>query len=78
MGEDGVGFLPGQDDGELRRAFHALDAGEEIEFSIEDLLVEEEEGAEGLILGGGGDVFLDGEVAEEGGDFGSPIRRDGV
>jgi hypothetical protein len=32
--------------------------------------IEEEEGTEGLVLGGGGDVFFDGEVGEEGFDFG--------
>lgn len=36
---------------------------------VEDVAVEEEEGGERLVLGGGGDVFFDGEVGEEGLDF---------
>lgn len=36
--------------------------------AVEDFAVEEEEGAEGLVLGGGGDVLIDGEVGEEGFD----------
>ncbi len=41
---------------------------------MEDLAVEEEEGREGLVLGGGGDVSFHGEVGEEGLDFGgAPI-----
>ena len=69
VGEDGAGFGAGEDDGEFRRAGDAFDAGDEFEFPLEDLLVEEEEGAEGLVLGGGGDAAVDGEVAQEGGDF---------
>jgi hypothetical protein len=34
-------------------------------------LVEEDEGVEGLALGGGGDVAFDGEVGEVVADFGS-------
>jgi len=38
---------------------------------VEHLAIEEEKGAEGLVLGGGGDVFLDGQVGEKGFDLGS-------
>jgi hypothetical protein len=34
-------------------------------------LVEEEDGAEGLVLGGGGDVAFDGKVTEKGFDLGN-------
>lgn len=36
---------------------------------MEDVAVEEEDGAEGLVLSGGGDVFFDGEVGDECLDF---------
>lgn len=45
---------------------HALDAGNEGQFALENLPVEKEQGAEGLVLSGGSDVALKGEVAEEG------------
>lgn len=34
------------------------------------MAVEEEDSGEGLILGGGGDILFDGEVGDEGLDFG--------
>jgi len=42
---------------------------------MEQLAIEEEEGAQGLVLGGGGDVFLHSQVGQEwvrlgGGHFG--------
>jgi len=37
---------------------------------LQDVTVQEENGREGLGLGGGGDVAVDGQVGEEGGDFG--------
>jgi len=40
------------------------------QFDAQDVVVEEEDGGEGLVLGGGGDVFVNGEVGEEGFDFG--------
>jgi hypothetical protein len=36
---------------------------------VEHLAVEEEEGAEGLVLGGGGDIVLHGQVSEKGFDL---------
>lgn len=69
VGEDGAGFGPGKDDGELRRALDAFDAGNVFELLLKHFPVKEKESAEGLILGGGGDAAVDGEVAEEGGDF---------
>jgi len=43
-------------------SFEAIDEGG---VHTEDAFIEEEEGAEGLILGGGGDLSDFGEVAEE-------------
>jgi hypothetical protein len=45
MSDDGMGFLLCQDDGQLRWALDSLDAGQVIEFAIEELLVEEEQRA---------------------------------
>ena len=55
----------GEDDRNLGWAFNSLYLVDEVEFPIEDLLVEEKEGAEGLVLGRGGDMFLDREVSEK-------------
>jgi hypothetical protein len=46
--------------------------GEEdgVNLFVEDFAVEEENGAEGLILGGGGDVPFHGQMGQEGLDFG--------
>lgn len=43
--------------------------GVEFEFGAEEFLVEEEEGGEGLVLGAGCDISLDGQVGEKGVDF---------
>lgn len=51
MGENGASFGSRKDDGKLGRAANALD-GDEFELPIEHLLVEEEQGAESLVLRG--------------------------
>jgi hypothetical protein len=43
----------------------AYDVGGDVDFGLQDVAVEEEDGAEGLILGGGGDVLFDGKVGDE-------------
>lgn len=67
VGEDGLDFGSGEDDGEtfVFLGAQGLDAGE---FDVEHLFVEEEDGLHGDVLGAGGDVFGDGEMGEEGGD----------
>lgn len=69
--DNGAGFLFGEDGGQVlgRLGAGGLDGG--VEGAIEDFAVEEKKGAEGLVLGGGGDVVIDGEVGEEGFDLGS-------
>ncbi len=62
--EDGAGFGGGEDGGQGFGFFGADDFGRNFDGDVEDVAVEEEDGAEGLILGGGGDVFLGGEVSE--------------
>ena len=69
VGEDESGFGGGEDDGEAFWAFGAGDLADLAEVELEDLLVEEGDGIEGLVLGRGGDVEGLGEVGEEGVDF---------
>ena len=68
MGEDAQDLVAGEDGGE---AFGSFGTGKEdgLDIFVQDVAVEEEDGAEGLILGGSGDVFLLGEVGEESLDF---------
>lgn len=69
-GEQFMGFLPAEDDGDVFGAFGAHGVDGEVERLFEHAAVEEEDGVEGLVLGGGGDLFLGGEVSEEVFDFG--------
>lgn len=57
--EHGARLGTGEGDWNLWRAFDPFDLVDEVEFPIEDLLVEEEQRAEGLVLGGGSNMFLD-------------------
>jgi hypothetical protein len=70
VGKHGARFCPGEDDREFGRAPDTLHSNDEIEFPIEDLLIEKKQGAQRLILGGSSHVSFNREVAEEGGDFG--------
>lgn len=67
--EDVDGFFAGEDGG---KALGTFGAGEEdgFDFLVKNFAVEEEDGAKGLVLGGCGNVAFDGEVGEEGADFG--------
>lgn len=69
-GDDAEDLFVGEDGGEALGAFGADGAGGEVEFDAEHFAVEEEDGAEGLVLGGGGDASFDGEVGKEGLDLG--------
>jgi len=55
----------GEDHGQGFGFFGADEVGGKFDFDLENVAVEEENGAEGLVLGGGGDVFFDGEVGDE-------------
>jgi hypothetical protein len=59
-----------EDRGEVLGAVSAFEARERRQVEVEDLAVEEGEGAEGLVLGGRRDAAVDGEAVEEGGDLG--------
>ena len=69
MGDDGVGFLPGEHDGQLGRPADSFHAGDVLQLLVEDLLVEKKERTKRLVLSGGGDMAVDGEMAEEGSDL---------
>ncbi len=63
--QDLLDFLAGEDRGERFGAMGADELGGEVEFEVEDRAVEEEQGAERLVLGGGRDVVVDGEGGEK-------------
>ena len=54
---------------QLRRPFGSDDLTEVADILLDDVLVEEEDAAEGLVLRGGGDVAVDGQVGQEAVDF---------
>jgi hypothetical protein len=63
-------FGAGEDGGEAFGASGADGVDRLFEGFAEHGSEEEEDGAEGLVLGGGGDLAVDGKVGEEGGDVG--------
>ena len=67
--EDAADFVAGEDDGQPRGAVDAHEGAEVAGFDFQDGAVEEDQGAEGLRLGRGGDVAFGGEVGEEGVDL---------
>ena len=70
--QHGPYLVPGQDDGQTLRALGADDLVHPREIDCQDLPVQEEQGAQRLVLRGRGDLPLDGEGAQEAGDFGRP------
>jgi hypothetical protein len=65
----GVCFSWGKDKGQLRRARNALDVVDEVQFSVEYLLIKKQQRTESLILSRCGDALLDSEMSEKVGDF---------
>ncbi len=64
--DDGFGFVFGEDGGYAFAAFGADEAEVGlVEFDVEDVAVEEEDGADDLILGGGGGFAVYDEVGDE-------------
>ena len=57
----------GEDRREVMRAAGPLETDEGGHGEVEDAAVEEDGCAEGLVLGGGGEVAFDGEIVEESG-----------
>lgn len=62
-------FFGGEDGGEVARSAGAQGIDAIVEGNLENVAVEEEEGAEGLVLGGCGNVFDSGKVGDEGFDL---------
>jgi hypothetical protein len=69
-GEKGLNLILGEDRGQVAWALSPHGLKIEVEGLEQDVFVEEGDGVEGLVLGGGGDLLLDGEVREESFDFG--------
>lgn len=69
VGEHPPDLLWREDDGDVAGTGRALELVEPREFDVERLAVEEEDGGEGLVLGGGRDAALGGQVREERGDL---------
>src|SRR6185437_1702568 len=67
--EDGTDFGLGEDNRKALRAVGANDAVDAVERAFQDVLVQEEQGAEGLVLRGRGNVAIDREIGEEFVDF---------
>ena len=70
LGENALRFVLGEDDGQALRFFGHDRANGLLDGLFQDMVVEEEEGAEGLVLGGRGDVAIDGQMGEIGFDVG--------
>lgn len=58
-------FLPAQDDGQSRGPLGADDVVEPGQVNLQHLAVQEEEGAQRLVLGGGGNSAVDGQGGEK-------------
>lgn len=63
--QQGLGLPAGEDDGHLNRPLGPHNALDEGEFYLEHVAVEEEQGAQRLVLRGGRDVPLDCQMGEE-------------
>ena len=76
--EDGPDLVAGHDDGQVLRAPGADEVVEPGQVLLEHLAVEEQQRPERLILGGGGDLPVDGQRGEERVTSGPPSRRGGA
>ena len=65
MLQEGEDFLAGEDD---REALGAFDGREQnrLDFLVQDMTIQEEDGTQGPVLGGGGDITVLGKVGQEG------------
>jgi hypothetical protein len=70
-GKEAVGFLASHDYRKALRAFGADELIHPLKGLVEDFVIEKDKGVEGLVLGGGGDFLVYGEVGEKGLDLGS-------
>jgi len=67
--ENPAHFFLGQDGGQPLRPFGANGIDAPFQILFKDLAVQEQDGVEGLILRGGGDLLIHGQVGQEGLDF---------
>ena len=65
MGEDTARFAGREYDRQLRWSRNALDVVDEIEFSLQYLLIKKQQCAERLILRGGSDMFIYREMRQK-------------
>ena len=70
LGEHRVRFLTGKDRGETLRALRAFNIVQVWKRLFEDVPVQKQEGIQGAVLGGGGDLLVECQVREKGADFG--------
>jgi len=71
LAKDGLDFVFSEDDGQAFRFLGSHDGKRLVNVQLQHIAIEKKDGADGLGLGGGGDVLLGGKVGEEGIDFGS-------
>ena len=69
LGEHRVGFLTGKDRGETLRALRAFHIVQVWKRLFEDVPVQKQEGMQGAVLGGGGDLLVECQVDEKGADL---------
>jgi hypothetical protein len=68
-------LVAGEDDRQALRALRAHDAIEPGQVGLQHVPVQEQEGAQGLVLGRGGHPAVDRQRGEEAGDLRSPHLR---
>src|SRR5947209_81906 len=69
MSEDFVDLVPGQNDRHPGRPLRSLDVLEPTNFLLEDFLVEKQQCAQRLVLGGGSNSSVPGKMGQELADF---------
>jgi hypothetical protein len=74
LGKNGVNFFGRKHDRNFGRAFDPLDVVHPVKFLVQNNLVKKKERAQGLVLGGRGDVATDGKVGQESADLDFPHR----
>ena len=69
LGEDGLDFVAGEDDGQTDGAFGAFDVLDPAEGLLQHGIVQEQQGAEGLILSGSSDLTGHSQMGQESADI---------
>jgi hypothetical protein len=71
VAENGFDFGTGENDRQASGTFRPFDAFDHGQSDVQHIAIEEEEGIEGDVLGGGGDVAYSSKMGEVGADFGN-------